>query len=83
MLPNRRRITALPAWSIPPCDAGEGKHWRWLPAVSIALETRCAGMRGQSGLPIILEVFYPFEASDEFVLRDARSSMALMLGLRH
>ena len=40
-------------------------------------------MRGQSGLPIILEVFYPFEASDEFVLRDARSSMALMLGLRH
>lgn len=40
-------------------------------------------MHGQSGLPIILEVFYPFEASDEFVLRDVRSSMALMLGLRH
>lgn len=30
---------------------------------------------GHGNLPVILEVFYPFEASDEFVLRDVRSSV--------
>ncbi len=40
------------------------------------------GLHGHSDLPIILEVFYPFEASDEFVLRDVRSSVAQMLKLR-
>jgi hypothetical protein len=33
---------------------------------------------GHENLPVILEVFYPFEASDEFVLRDVKSSVRQM-----
>ena len=33
---------------------------------------------GHTNLPVILEVFYPFEATDEFVLEDVRSSIAQM-----
>ena len=31
-----------------------------------------------TNLPVILKVFYAFEASDEFVLEDVRSSVAQM-----
>ena len=33
---------------------------------------------GHGNLPVILEVFYPFEASDEFVLQDVKSSVRQM-----
>ena len=33
---------------------------------------------GHGDLPVILEVFYPFEATDEFVLRDVQSSTRQM-----
>jgi D-erythrulose 1-phosphate 3-epimerase len=33
---------------------------------------------GYGDMPVILEVFYPFEASDEFVLRDVKSSVRQM-----